>query len=137
MDKRRTVMETFMEFQFNFCSLVWIFHWRITNYKLISLHQRAFLMKMVFLIKATFSIHEKNCLFNSRKKLFIQSLAIEIFKFLKGLSQKFRNNLFPKIFSKPHVFRNRQEILRQLDTELKPYRIGHLKFRAKFLKLSK
>ena len=63
LDKRRTVMETFMESQFNYCSLVWIFHWRIINYKLISLNRRAFLMKMAFLIKATFSIHKKNCLF--------------------------------------------------------------------------
>ena len=48
-------------------------------------------------------------LFHFTKKRFIQNLAIEISKFLNGLSQRFRNNLFPKNFSNPSVLRNRKD----------------------------
>ena len=48
----------------------------------------------------SFSIHERN----------IQSLAIEIYKFLNGLSPSFLNNVFHKNISNSYDLRNHKEI---------------------------
>ena len=83
--KRRIVMKTFIESQFNYCPLIWMFHSRTINNKINRLHERA--LRIVYSdFKSTFegllrkenffSIHERN----------IQSLATEIYKFLNGLS---------------------------------------------------
>ena len=95
LDKRRDVMKTFLESQFNYCPLIWMFHSRTINNKINRLHERA--LRIVYsdfkssfkglLMKGnSFSIHERN----------IQSLAIEIYKFLNGLSPSFLNNVFHK-----------------------------------------
>ena len=47
-----------------------------------------------------FSIHERN----------IQSLAIEIYKFLNGLSPSFLNNVFHKNISNSYDLRNHKEL---------------------------
>ena len=83
--KRRIVMKTFIESQFNYCPLIWMFHSRTINNKINRLHERA--LRIVYSdFKSTFEgllrkenffpIHERN----------IQSLATEIYKFLNGLS---------------------------------------------------
>ena len=70
-------METFIESQFNYCPLIWMFHSRTINNKINRLHERA--LRIVYsdfkssfeglLMKDNpFSIHERN----------IQSLAREI-----------------------------------------------------------
>ena len=98
LEKRRIVMKTFIESQFNKCPLIWIFLSRNINNKINRLHERA--LRIVycdfkssfegFLLKKNFfSIHERN----------IQSLAIEIYKFLNGLSPSFLNNVFHKNIS--------------------------------------
>ena len=88
LEKRRIVMKTFIESQFNYCSLIWMFHSRTINNKINRLHERALRIgysdfKSTFegLLRKdnSFSIHERN----------IQSLAIEIYKFLNGLSPQF------------------------------------------------
>ena len=48
----------------------------------------------------SFSIHERN----------IQSLAIEIYKFLNGLSPSFQNNVFHKNISNSYDLRNHKEL---------------------------
>ena len=48
----------------------------------------------------SFSIHERN----------IQSLAIEIYKFLNGLSPSFLNNVFHKSISNSYDLRNHKEL---------------------------
>ena len=79
-NKRRTLMKAFIESQFNYCPLIWMFHSRTMNGKIDRIHERA--LRLVYsdyvssfdklLKKArSFSIHHKN----------IQSLAIEIYKF--------------------------------------------------------
>ena len=83
--KRRIVMNTFVESQFNYCSLIWILHSRTLNNKINRLHKRA--LRIVYsdytssfntLLEkdGSFSIHHRN----------IQSLAFEIYKYLHGLS---------------------------------------------------
>ena len=108
-------------------------------YPLNRLHERA--LRIVysdfkssfegFLIKDnSFSIRERN----------IQSLAIEIYKFLNGLSPSFLNNVFHKNISNSYDLRNHKELYSRnpkTDMELKLFYIQYLKSGAKFLKLSK
>ena len=75
--KRRTLMKAFIESQFSYCPLIWIFHSKIMNNKINRIHERA--LRLVYsdhvssfneLLKKdqSFSIHHRN----------IQRLAIEL-----------------------------------------------------------
>ena len=143
LEKRRIVMKTFIESQFYSCPLIWMFHSRTINNKINRLHQRAlriaysdFKSSFEGLLKKdnSSSIHERN----------IQSLAIEIYKFLNELSPRFLNNIFHKndsynfIVTIFEIIKNViPEILKQLDMELKLFHIWNLKFGSKFQKLLK
>ena len=85
LEKRRIGMKTFFKSPFNYCPLVWMLNSRTLNIKINRLHERA--LRIVYsdykssfntLLEkdGSFSIHHRN----------IQSLAIEIYKFLHGLS---------------------------------------------------
>ena len=85
LEKRRIVMKTIVESQFNYYTLTWMLHARTFNNKLIVFVREAselFILIMnhhllLFLKKyGSFSIHHRN----------IQSLATEIYKFLHDLS---------------------------------------------------
>ena len=102
-------MKTFIESQFNYCPLIWTFHSRTIDNKINCLHERA--LRIVYsdfkssfeglLMKDnSFSIHERN----------IQSLAIEIYKFLNGLSPSFLNNVFHKNISHSYNLQNYKEL---------------------------
>ena len=105
LEKRSIVMKTFIESQFNYCPLIWIFHsWTINN-KTNRLLERALRivystsnhLLRVFLWKTTaFSIHERN----------VQSLAMGPFN---GLSPSFLNNIFHKNISNSYDIRNHKE----------------------------
>ena len=41
LEKRRIVMKTFTEFQFNYCPIIWMFHSQTINKKINRLHERA------------------------------------------------------------------------------------------------
>ena len=78
----------------------------------------------------SFSIHERN----------IQSLAIEIHKFLNGLSPGFPNNFFHKNISHSYDLRNHKALHSRnpkTDMELKLFHMWDLKSGAKFQKLLK
>ena len=109
LEKRRIAVKIFIESQFNYCPLIWMFHSRTVNNKINRLHERA--LRIVYsdfkssfeglLMKDnSFSIHERN----------IQSLAIEIYKFLNGLSPSFLNNVFHKNISNSYDLRNHKEL---------------------------
>ena len=109
LEKHRTVRKTFIESQFDYCPLIWMFHSRTINNKINRLHERA--LRIVYsdfkstfeglLMKGnSFSIHERN----------IQSLAIEIYKFLNGLSPSFLNSVFHKNISNSYDLRNHKEL---------------------------
>ena len=79
------LLETFIESQFSYCPLIWMLHLRTMNNKINRLHERS--LRIVYSDQSstfeellerdkTFSIHHKN----------IQSLAIEIYKFVNGFS---------------------------------------------------
>ena len=40
-NKRRTLLKAFLETQFKYCPIVWMFHSRHTNKKVNRLHERA------------------------------------------------------------------------------------------------
>ena len=92
-DKKRNLMNAFIESQFSYCPLVWIFCSRALNDKINSIHKRA--MRLVYLdFTSSFAellkkdnsvtIHQRN----------IQLLAIEMYKVAKGLGPEIMRGLF-------------------------------------------
>ena len=84
-EKKRVLYKSFVESQFKYCPLIWMFHSRSCNTKINRLHERALRLvyndfqstfKELLDRDKSFSIHHQN----------IQTLAIEIYKFLHGLS---------------------------------------------------
>ena len=92
-DKLRILMKTFIESQFNYCPLVWMFHNRTINNKINRLHERA--LRLVYKDeKLSFqelldkdgavNIHERN----------LQRLAVEMYKVKHKLSPLPMQELF-------------------------------------------
>ena len=92
-DKLRLVMKAFIESQFSYCPLVWMFHSRTLNNRINSLHERA--LRLVY-ADYTSSFEE---LLHSDKSFSIdrnlQKLATEMFK-VKHLSPSFMHSVFPE-----------------------------------------
>ena len=91
--QKRIIIKSFVESQFNYCPLVWMFHSRKINNKINRLHERA--LRMVYIdYNSSFeqllakdnsvSVHHRN----------IQKLAIEIYKVQNNLSNKINKGLF-------------------------------------------
>ena len=92
-DKLHLSMKTFVNAQFGYCPLVWMFHSRSLNNRINKIHERA--IRIVFKDKnATFSellqwdgpvtIHERN----------IQDLATEMFKVFNGIYPSIIKDVF-------------------------------------------
>ena len=94
-NKRRTLFKAFVEFQFKYCPIVWMFHSRRTNNKINRLHERA--LSIVYdgdvltfdpllAMDIFFCIHDQN----------IQRLLIEIYQALHDISGNSLKELFVK-----------------------------------------
>ena len=92
--QRQIIMEAFMNSQFGYCSLVWMFHSRKMNNRINKIHERS--LRIVFNdYRSTFrelldkdnsvTIHGRN----------IQNLAIELYKVINGLSPVIMSLVFP------------------------------------------
>ena len=92
-DKRKMLLRAFIESQFSYCPLIWMFHSGTLNNKTNRSHEKA--LRIVYGdYKSKFdelldkdgssSIHHRN----------IQTLATEIFKLLSGLSPQIMNKVF-------------------------------------------
>ena len=92
-EKKRILLKAFVESQFGYCSLTWMFHSRKANAKINHIHERA--LRIVYkdnnssfeeLLRKgkSFCIHHRN----------IQSLAIELFKVKNNLSYKIMCDIF-------------------------------------------
>ena len=104
-EKLRLIMKTFIESQFNYCPLVWMFHSRTLNTKINKLHERA--LRLVYkdenltfeqlLAKDnSITIHERN----------LQKLAIEMYKEKHNMSPLPVGQLFTKL-DNIHNIRNK------------------------------
>ena len=103
-DKLRVVMKAFIESQFGFCPLIWMFHSRTLNNRINKLHERALRLvykdsKLSFQglleLDNSFTIHHRN----------LQKLATEMFKVKNNLSPSFMKTIFPDS-TNPYNLRN-------------------------------
>ena len=90
--KRRIILKTFIESQFSYCSLVWMFCSRIMNRKINHIHERALRLVYFDYISSfeellekdkSISIHHKN----------IHNIAIEMYKVINNLSLPLMNEI--------------------------------------------
>ena len=92
--QKRIIMKAFINSQFGYCPLVWMFHSRTLNNRINKIHERA--LRMVYNDNiSTFdellsrdksvSIHIRN----------IQTLAIELYKVVNSLSPAIMTHIFP------------------------------------------
>ena len=89
-NKLRTLMKAFIESQFGYCPLIWMFHSRALNNHINRIHERALVYKnsnLTFeLLRKdnSFSIHHRN----------LQKLATEIDKVKNNLSPTLMKDIF-------------------------------------------
>ena len=104
-DKLKLIMKTFIESQFNYCPLIWMFHSRTLNTKINKLHERA--LRIVYkdddltfqqLLEKdnSVTIHEKN----------LQKLATEMYKVKHNLSPIPVREIFTQL-DNIHYLRNK------------------------------
>ena len=95
MNKLKVIMKAFIESQFSYCPLIWMFHSRQLNNKINKLQERA--LRIVYkdtqstfeelLIKdESFTLHQKN----------LQKLATEMYKINNNLAPSMMEDIFPK-----------------------------------------
>ena len=109
LEKRRIMMKTFVESQFNYCPLIWMFHSRTIYNKMNRLQKRALRIVYSYLKSSFEGLLIKNNSFSIRERN-IQSLAIEIYSFFNGLSPSFLNIVFYKNIPNSYDFRNHKEL---------------------------
>ena len=92
--QRQLIMKSFINSQFGYCPIVWMFHSRKMNNRINKIHERS--LRIVFndntssfrdlLVKDnSVTIHERN----------IQNLAIELYKIVNGFSPDIMSIVFP------------------------------------------
>ena len=94
-NKLRIIMKTFIDSQFNYCPLTWMFHSRQLNTKINRLHERALRIvyknpnltfQQLLVLDKSFCIHHRN----------LQKLAVEMFKIKNKLVPTPMQELFPE-----------------------------------------
>ena len=118
LEKRRIVMKTFVESQFNHCPLIWMLHSRTFNNKINRLHKRA--LKIVYTdYKSPFNtlLEKVGCLPIHHRN--IPSLAIDIHKFFHGLSAAIMGDII-KLYQPPtYNLRTRHELYNRNPTTVR------------------
>ena len=111
LKQRRNIMKAFVESQFGYCLLIWMFHSRGLNNKINRIHETA--LKITHKDKSsTFqellekdnsvSIHQGN----------VQKLPIEIYKVLHGFSPPILNDIIVPV-SRPYNFHRSDTLQRR------------------------
>ena len=91
--QRRIIMKSFINSQFGYCPIVWMFHSRTLNRRINNIHERS--LRIVYedykssfeeLLQKdnTVTVHERN----------IQTLAVEVFKVKIGMAPKIMEDIF-------------------------------------------
>ena len=92
-EKLRTLMKAFIESQFNYCPLLWMFHNKSLGNKINKVHERALRtvyknnalsFEQLLEIDKSFTVHERN----------LQKLAIEMYKVKNGMCPKPFSDIF-------------------------------------------
>ena len=108
-EKRRMLLKAFIESQFSYCPLVWMFHGRGINRKINKLHERA--LRIVYEdFTSSFGellIKDRSCTIHQRN---IQTLAIEIFKTKKGINPAFMQDIFIAKSDVGYMLRQKREL---------------------------
>ena len=128
LNKRKMLLRAFIESQFSYCPLTWMFHSRTLNNKINRLHEKAlrivhgdYKSRFDKLLEkdGSFSIHHRK----------IQTLATEICKFLNGLSPQITNEIFQLKSPAPYYLRNKNELY-SWDLKTVTYRTESVSFMA-------
>ena len=93
LNQRRTSMKTFIESQFGYSPLVWMFHGRMVNKKINHLHERALRIVYKDYTSSFEDLLERDKSATIRHRN-IHSLAIELFKVKQNLSNSLLCNIF-------------------------------------------
>ena len=115
IQKRRTIMKSFITSQFGYCLLVWMFHSRSLNNRINSIYERA--LRITYDDKtSTFqqllekdnsvSIHHRN----------LQTLATKMFKISNNLSPGIVKEMFQERFAHCNLRRNNSFTRRQVNS---------------------
>ena len=94
-NKRRTLFKAFLESQFKYCPIAWIFHSRLTNNKINKLHERAlriFYDDDILTFDQLLAMDKSFCIYHQN----IQRLLIEIYKAIRDISGNSLKELFVK-----------------------------------------
>ena len=118
LEKQRILFKAFIESQFKYCPLVWMFYGRNVNDKINKLHERS--LRMVYDDYTTtfeellerdnsFSIHHQN----------IQTLMIEIYKAINNFPGATIKDLFTRVDYTYSLRRNQDVTIPRVNTSLK------------------
>ena len=93
-NRKRIIMKAFIQSQFGYCPLIWMCHSRALNTRINRIHERA--------LRIVYNDHTStfNMLLDKDKSVTvhvrnIQTLAIEVFKTVNGMSPKIMSKVFP------------------------------------------
>ena len=89
--QRRLLLKSFVEAQFGYCLLVWMFHGREINRKINHIHERS--LRIAY--RDYNSSFKDNSVYIHHRN--IQSLAVELFKVKENLSNTIIKYIFPTI----------------------------------------
>ena len=103
--KRRILMKTFIESQFSYCPLVWMFHGRTINMIINRLQERALRIVYQDYVSSFETLLERDnsCTIHQRN---IQTLAIEMFKTKAGEGPAFMKDIFVEKRDTAYSLRN-------------------------------
>ena len=94
LEKRRLIMKAFVNSQFGYCPLIWMFHNRTLNNRINRIHERA--LRIVYRDKTsnfTELLQKDNAVIVHQRNL--QVLATEVYKVKMGLAPQLVKELFP------------------------------------------
>ena len=87
-------MKSFIEVQFGYCPLVWMFHGRVLNRKINHLHERSLRIVYKDSISSFHELFQKDHSFTIHHRN-IQSLAVELYKIKENLLNEIMSSIFP------------------------------------------